>query len=49
MCWLDDDGGDEYSVVLLVLLMTTRAMRAAMETTMAMGTTLPTMMVACAR
>ena len=48
MCWLDDDDG-EYSVVVLVLLMTTRAMRVAMETMMAMGTTLPTMMVACAR
>ena len=46
MCWLDDDGDDECSVVLLVLLMTMRAMRVAMETMMAMGTTLPTMMVA---
>ena len=49
MGWLDDDGDDEYSVVLLVLLLTTRAMRVAMETMMAMGTTLPTMVVACAR
>ena len=49
MRWLDDDEDDEYSVVLLVLLVTTRAMRVAMEAMMAMGTTLPTMMVACAR